>query len=92
MSSTGVNFRAFVFFIIYVNDLPPTLIILSVLIIFADGTSVIIFIKNLEDFYILPNKILTQMSKWFFANKLFLNLAKTNVIKFKTKNLTRVSI
>jgi hypothetical protein len=27
------------------------------------------------------------MSKWFTANKLFLNLYKTNIIKFITKNL-----
>jgi hypothetical protein len=34
----------------------------------------------------LLNKALSQMSKWFSANKLSLNLDKTSVIKFKTKN------
>jgi hypothetical protein len=30
-------------------------------------------------------KVLSQMSKWFSANKQSLNLGKTNVIKFVTK-------
>ena len=34
----------------------------------------------------LSSKVLSQMSKWFSANKLSLNLEKTNVIKFITKN------
>jgi hypothetical protein len=34
----------------------------------------------------LSNKVLSQMSKWFSANKLSLNLEKTNIIKCITKN------
>jgi hypothetical protein len=70
----------------YKNDLPPTLNASLVTIIFADDTSVIISSKNLDDFCTLPNKVLSQMSKWFSASKLSLNLDKTNVIQFITKN------
>jgi hypothetical protein len=64
-------------FIIYINS--------SIPIIFAEDTSVIISSKNLYNFCILSNKVLSQMSKRFSADKLSLNLDKTNVIKFTTK-------
>jgi hypothetical protein len=50
-------------------------------IIFADDTSVIISSKNLGDFCIYQTKFFIN------ANKLSLNLDKTNVIKFIIKNL-----
>jgi hypothetical protein len=58
----------------------------SIPVIFADDTSVIISSKNLNDFYILSNKVHSQMSKWFSPNKLSLNLDNTNVINFIIKN------
>jgi hypothetical protein len=70
----------------YINDFPLTLNTLSVLIKFVDGTNVIISRKNLDDFCILSNRILSHMSKWFAANKLALNLDKTNIITFITKH------
>jgi hypothetical protein len=66
-------------FLIYITDHPPTLNTSLIPIIFAD---IIISSKNFDDFCMLSNKILSQMSKWFSANKLSLNLDKTNVIKF----------
>jgi hypothetical protein len=58
----------------------------SIHISFADDTSVTISGKHVNDYCILSNKVLSQMSKWFSANKLSLNLEETNVIKFITKN------
>jgi hypothetical protein len=84
MSSLGVSFRAFAF-IIHIYDLPPTLNTSSIPIIFADDTSIIISSKNLDHFCILSNDVLSQMRKWFSANKLSLILDKINVIKFRTK-------
>jgi hypothetical protein len=40
-------------FIIYINDLPPTINTLSIPVIFADDTSVITSSKNLDDFCML---------------------------------------
>jgi hypothetical protein len=77
---------------IYIHDLPPTLRSTSIPIIIADNTSVIISGKNLNDSCMLSNHVLSQMSKWFSANKLSLNLEKTNRIEFITKKFTIVFI
>jgi hypothetical protein len=68
-------------FLIYKNDLLPTINTSSIPIIFSDDTSVII--SNINIF-------LSQMSKWFSANKLSLNLDKTN--KNYSRKLTTISI
>jgi hypothetical protein len=73
-------------FIIYINDLPPTINNLSKPIIFADDTSVLISTKNLDDFCTISNTVLSHISEWFTANKMALNLDKTNIIQFKTNN------
>jgi hypothetical protein len=41
--------------------------------------------SNLEDFCSVSYLILSHMIKRFSANKLFLNLDKTNIMKFVTK-------
>jgi hypothetical protein len=50
-------------FIIYINDLAPTVNTLAIPIIFADDTSVIISSKNLNDFCKLANRVVSHMSK-----------------------------
>jgi hypothetical protein len=74
-------------FITYINDLPLTINTLAMSIIFADDRSVIISSKNLDDFCMLSNRVLSHMNKWFAANKLALNLDKTDIIKFTTINV-----
>jgi hypothetical protein len=49
-SSPGVNFRAFAFHYIYINDLPTTINTFSEPILFTDDTSVIFSSKNFDDF------------------------------------------
>jgi hypothetical protein len=61
-------------FIIYINDLPPTINNLSKPIIFTD------------DFCTISNTVISHMSEWFTANKMALNLDKTNITEFKTNN------
>jgi hypothetical protein len=67
-------------FIIYTNDLPWKINSISKPILFADDTSVIIYDRNLGDFCIVANLVLTHMIEWFTANKLVLNLDKTNIM------------
>jgi hypothetical protein len=69
-------------FIIYINDLYPTINTLSEPILFTDDTSVIISSKNLN-LFAMSNTVLSHMSKGVISNKLVLNLDKTNIIKFK---------
>jgi hypothetical protein len=72
--------------IIYINDLPSTINTLPETIKFADNTGVIISSKNFDDFCAKSNIVLSHMSTWFTANKLALNLDKTNIIKFISNN------
>jgi hypothetical protein len=64
------------FFIIYINDLPPTLWTSFIPMITAVDTCVVFSGKNLDDFGLLSNKVLSQMSNCFSVNKLSLNLEK----------------
>jgi hypothetical protein len=73
-------------FTIYINDLPLRINSLSEPILFADDTSVIISNRNFEDFCTISNSVLSSMIEWFAANKLVLNLEKTNIMKFVTNN------
>jgi hypothetical protein len=79
-------------FLTYINELPPTINTLTIPIIFADDTSLIISSKNLDDFCMLSNRVLSLMSKWFAANKLALNLDKSNIIKFTAINVPHCTL
>jgi hypothetical protein len=73
-------------FIIYINNLPPTRNISSEPIIFAHDTSVIISTKKLDDLCAMSNVVLSHMNKCFNANRLTLNIDKTNIKTFTTNN------
>jgi hypothetical protein len=47
-------------FVIYINDLPPTINNLSKPTIFADDTSVLISSKNFDDFCTISNTVLSH--------------------------------
>jgi hypothetical protein len=72
-------------FIIYINDLPLRINSLSEPILFADDTSVIISNRNFEDFCMISNAVFSSMIEWISANKLALNLEKTNTVKLVQK-------
>jgi len=55
--------------------------------LFVDDTSVIISNRNFIEFSTTANLVLARMIEWFSANKLVLNLEKTNIIKYVTNNL-----
>jgi hypothetical protein len=63
-------------FIICINDFPPTINTLSEFVIFADDSTVIISSKKFDDFLTRLKTVLSQMSKWFCANKFALNTDK----------------
>jgi hypothetical protein len=73
-------------FIICINDLPLGINSISEPIIFADDTSVIISGRKFKEFSSMSNLVLSHMVKRFAANNLVLNLDKTNIMKFITKN------
>jgi hypothetical protein len=74
-------------FLIYINDLPPRINSPAKPILFADDTGVIISNGNFRDFSTTLNLVSSHMIEWFAANKLSLNLEKTNIMTFATKNM-----
>jgi hypothetical protein len=72
-------------FIIYINDLPLSVNKLASVFLFADDTSILVTDKN---HCALKDKVtgtLSHIANWFAANKLVLNINKTNIINFALK-------
>ena len=65
-----------VLFIIYTNDLPLNMRPISVVIMYNDGTSVLISKPNYNEFKHAFNFIITHTVNWFHASQLILNMDK----------------
>jgi len=74
-------------FLVYINDLTLRINFLAEPMLLADDTSVTISNRNFIEFSTTVNLVLARMIEWFSANKLILNLEKTNILKFVTNNL-----
>ena len=72
-------------FILYSNDIPHSLTYCKT-IMFADDTTVYLSGENLTELFSNMNHDLTQLNDWFRANKLSLNVSKTNYVIFKKKS------
>ena len=68
-------------FLIYINDFKNCSRLLD-FHLFADDTNLFASHKNISDLEILINKELVNVNEWLCANKLSLNLEKTNFILF----------
>jgi hypothetical protein len=73
-------------FIIYTNDLPKS-IQNSKSIIFADDTTVYASSTSLPILFNTINADLNGLADWFCANKLSLNVSKTNYVLFSRKSI-----
>ena len=71
-------------FLIYINDISNSSSSFH-FIIFADDTNAFLSDKSLETLYTRAGYELESLSEWFKANKLSLNLSKTNYIIFRSK-------
>ena len=76
-------------FIIYINDLPIN-IPAEAMCLYADDTSFVSRSSDLEDLKHKTNIILEAAEKWFTSNKLQLNVDKTKILTFHTKNLVNI--
>ena len=70
-------------FLVYVNDFKSCLN-KSDAIMFADDTTILAINKSLPVLFDIVNKELTNVDNWLTANKLSLNVTKTNYIIFQT--------
>jgi hypothetical protein len=73
-------------FLVYINDLPDYMATTEV-IMFADDTTAFIKELNRIDLKLKGEATLKRLCHWFAANKLTLNVDKTNVIQFKSKKM-----
>jgi hypothetical protein len=72
-------------FIIYINDLPPYINKLAKVFLFADVTSFLVTGNNQAELKHKLEGSLSLIANWFTANKLALNITKTNMIRFAPK-------
>ena len=72
-------------FLVYINDLCTVSRRLE-FVLFADDTNLFASGENLKDLYDVTNHELLSVYKWFCANKLSLNISKTNYILFHHRN------
>ena len=69
-------------FLIYINDICNSSNILK-FYIFADDTNLLHGDKNLKNLEKTFNKELAKVSNWLIANKLTLNISKSNFVIFR---------
>ena len=72
-------------FLIYMNDIHKCSEILS-FILFADDTNVFYSDTNVKSLNQVVNNELIKVTEWLQANKLTINIKKTQVVLFKAKN------
>jgi hypothetical protein len=72
-------------FIIYINDLPLSVNKFASVLLFADDTSILVTDKNHCAVKHKVTGTLPHIANWFAANKLVLNINKTNIINFAPK-------
>ena len=74
-------------FLLYINNLPDACPVLDP-ILYADDTNLLYSNNDIETLFSIVNMELEKISKWFKANKLSLNIKKTNYTLFY-KNSTK---
>jgi hypothetical protein len=72
-----------ILFLIYINDLPNATNILTFM--FADDTSTLKSMTNLNELVTTVNSELKKMATWFRCNKMAVNTSKTKFIIFRTR-------
>ena len=82
-STTGLNTWSSVV-LIYINDL-CNVCGNSLPILFADDSNIFTVVKKLDDIKNLINKELADISMWLNANRLSLNIKKTQYMAFSRK-------
>ena len=76
-------------FIIFLNDIAFSSDKFS-FVTYADDTNVIVSHANLSDLITIVNQELSNLSVWFKANKLSLNIDKTYYMIFKNRHSNRI--
>ena len=78
-------------FFIFVNDLPDASKLLR-FYLFADDTSIYFDSDNLSTLQNIVNRELKKVRKWLEANRLALNISKTNYVIFHSLQKTSMNL
>jgi len=73
------------FFILYINDLPKTIVCVANPVLFADDTNMIISKSGPKEVTNTINRHIIKINEWFKSNSLSLNIDKTYFLQFHTK-------
>ena len=73
------------FFVLYINDLPPN-IEGAVVNLYADDTTILTFSKDREVLHDKAQDALVMAGEWFTSNQLRLNVSKTKELLITTKS------
>ena len=73
------------FFLLYINDIASCSSILT-FYLFADDTTIFLSHKDINTLERTLNEELVHVSNWLIANKLSLNVGKSNLLIFRHKN------
>ena len=82
--TSRVNHRSAVLFNRYINDLSNASNIID-LVLFADDTNLFFSHNDLSYLMETINSEMIQLSNWFLANKLSINVKKSNFMIFKPR-------
>ena len=76
-----------ILFLLYINDIKNSSKILN-FFLFADDTSTLLINKKIEEIEKIYNEELRHVSEWLNANKLSLNIGKSNLSEMSNKDNT----
>jgi hypothetical protein len=79
-------------YLLYINDLPNFVKDKSKPILFADDTSIIVTNSNPTDFISDIMTVFEYLNHWFRTSSLSLNVDKTNLMQFATKNGPQIKL
>jgi hypothetical protein len=88
--NTGLDTGSFGF-LLYINDLPKIINNNNNMILFADGTSILVTDINKLNFEINLKQTFKDINTWFTSNLLALNFDKTQYMKFRPMNYYNVT-
>jgi len=74
-----------IFSLVYINVLPKLAPTGTKILLYTDGTSIIVTSPNLENYEKQSNRIFRGINYWFKLNQLVLNYNKTHYLQFNTK-------
>ena len=72
----------------YINDITNTSTLLDFFLLFADDTTILYSSSDIVSKIPVINRELSEVSKWFKANKLSVNATKTNYMIMGTQHMT----